>query len=157
MLKNKAYNSVSRSRDSLTPTIGDDHSSKSSYFQKALGNKITHRLSKYKRTYSSKNSLRSDSEKSETGTFSEKIAEKGKNWQTKYSLQLRGAKCVTPNNSRPTNQNLDVEDTQEVSSFKPKKMPYVNSKKPKKLHKIYANKFVALPKNGTKREHKKKS
>lgn len=82
----KGYNSTTRSKDANPSKIEDENVIKSSYFQRALGSKITYSSNKFKRNYSSKNSVRSSSQKSDAESFSDKIAEKPESFQTGYEV-----------------------------------------------------------------------
>ena len=70
---------------------------------------------------------------------------------------MREAKCYTPICDQLGNQSLDINDTEEVSSVKPKSIPYISNSKSKQFANKYAVKFSALPKDDVKKTHKKKT
>jgi hypothetical protein len=141
---------VTRLKDALTNRNEECSESKLGYLEKANGKKLSHSLSNYKRNYTSKYSQRSNSQRSEPVLIVNKVERK------RISILQRETKCYTPVCDQLGNQSLDIHDTEEVSSAKPKSIPYISNNKSKKFVNKYAVKFTVIPKDELKK-HKKKT
>jgi hypothetical protein len=91
---------VTRSKEGQTNRNEENTESKPGYLEKALGKKLSHSLSNYKRNYTSKTSQRSysqrsnysqrsDSQTSEPELVADKIERKRTNFQNKYDVIIK--------------------------------------------------------------------